>query len=335
MLSSAARVSVPSRLAWRVNRHAPSVFNYTGNAGRPSRRTFITTTIQSASNGFLDLALALPYSELIPPYSATIILTTVASRLLLTVPFSIWAKRRQWILEDVVVPQLRAEMPAVRKSALQDMKTDRFRGNEDEARMELGKRAKQKLDRRRRELTSSHGCSPVMTMLLPAISQLPLFVGFSMMLNNLSKTPTVFDSESFLTLTSLAHSDPTLTLPIVIGLISFANTESSRWFISAEAAKREAQVQEWTDKRRSKGETVIQPKKIIQTTLRIYSVARILISALFPGSVQLYWATSAAFGLVQTWALDFWDLRRLRPLSTTASPPSEAVRPKSAGKRTS
>ena len=56
-------------------------------------------------------------------------------------------------------------------------------------------------------------------MLIPAVSQLPLFVGFSVMLNNLSRHPTVFDSESFLTLTSLAHADPTVTLPIVIGLL--------------------------------------------------------------------------------------------------------------------
>lgn len=120
-------------------------------------------------------------------------------------------------------------------------------------------------------------------MLIPAISQLPLFVGTTMMLNNLSRAPSVFDSESFLTLTSLANADPTVTLPIVIGLISYANAESSRWFVSPQAAEREAQVEEWTKKKRAKGETVLQPRKILQTTLRIYSVARILVSAVFPG----------------------------------------------------
>lgn len=187
----------------------------------------------------------------------------------------------------------------------------------------------------------------MMTMLIPAVSQLPLFVGFSVMLNRLSQYPTVFDSESFLTLTSLAHADPTLTLPIVIGLLSLANTESSRWFISEAALQREARVKEWADKRRAKGETVLEPKKIIQSTLRLYSIARILISALFPGvssdyasadfvvfiiriqSVQLYWATSAAFGLVQTWTLDFWDARRIRPSSPSkASPATTTAKPK-------
>jgi len=103
----------------------------------------MASTIQTVSDGFLDLALALPYSETMPAYSATIILTTVLTRLILTVPSSIWAKRRQWILEDVVVPKLREEMPAFRKQALQDMKRENFRGNEGVARTELGKRAKQ------------------------------------------------------------------------------------------------------------------------------------------------------------------------------------------------
>lgn len=46
--------------------------------------------IQRASDGFLDLALAIPFPESIPPYSGTIILLTVVSRLVWTLPFSIW-----------------------------------------------------------------------------------------------------------------------------------------------------------------------------------------------------------------------------------------------------
>ena len=56
----------------------------------PHRRTFISSTIQSLSDGFLDLAIALPYPPGWPPYSCTIILVTVVTRLALTVPFSVW-----------------------------------------------------------------------------------------------------------------------------------------------------------------------------------------------------------------------------------------------------
>jgi inner membrane protein COX18 len=41
-------------------------------------------------DGFLDLAVALPWPTSFPPYSSTIILLTVVSRLALTVPFSVW-----------------------------------------------------------------------------------------------------------------------------------------------------------------------------------------------------------------------------------------------------
>ena len=174
-------------------------------------------------------------------------------------------------------------------------------------------------------------------MLIPMVSQLPLFVGTSMLFSRLSQHPTVFDSESFLTLTSLSHSDPTLTLPIVLGLITLANVESSRFFMSAEALERERKVSQWTAEKRAKGHTVLEPKKIIQSSMRLFSIGRILIAAMVPGvcerhcfsmklqtamkgllyilvqqSVQLYWLTSATFGLLQTWVLDYWDSRRPR-----------------------
>lgn len=168
-------------------------------------------------------------------------------------------------------------------------------------------------------------------MLIPPITQLPLFVGFSMMLGRASAPPTVLDSESFLTLTSLSHGDPTGTLPVVLGIITFANVDASRWFMTAEARAREQQAAEYTAKRRAAGETVVEPRKIFQTALRVASVGRILIALLVPGvrgrvlavwlllivsqSIQLYWVTSAAFGLLQTWALDWWDLRRRRARS--------------------
>ena len=59
--------------------------------GKP--RAFTTDVIQQASEGFLDLALAIPFPEYIPPYSGTIILLTIASRAIFTLPFSIWVSQ--------------------------------------------------------------------------------------------------------------------------------------------------------------------------------------------------------------------------------------------------
>lgn len=55
---------------------------------RLARRHF-TSGLQ---NGFLDLALALPLPPDWPTYSSAIILTTVAGRALLTLPFSVWVR---------------------------------------------------------------------------------------------------------------------------------------------------------------------------------------------------------------------------------------------------
>ena len=61
-------------------------FPLRGTVALPGKRQFTS----SIYDGFLDLATALPWPSSFPPYSATIILLTVASRLALTVPFSVW-----------------------------------------------------------------------------------------------------------------------------------------------------------------------------------------------------------------------------------------------------
>lgn len=165
------------------------------------------------------------------------------------------------------------------------------------------------------------------------------------MLSNASRYPTVFDSESFLTLTSLSHPDPTATLPIVLGLITLANVETAHWFLSSDALKRQQKVAEWTAEKRAKGETVLEPGKIIQSSMRALAVGRILIAAVIPGvsilpsllytqssktitqSVELYWVTSAAFGLIQTWVLDYvFALKTRRYLRQNDSSSSSTVK---------
>lgn len=143
-----------------ATRHAPRIQHsaWLGHRGPGKSRTLVTEAIQQASDGFLDLALAIPFPESIPPYSGTIILLTVASRLFLTVPFSIWvrvctalshalltglqAKKRQWRTEEVVVPQLMKERPAILQKVHQKMRQDGFRGTKEEAQVEYAKRAK-------------------------------------------------------------------------------------------------------------------------------------------------------------------------------------------------
>lgn len=140
------------------------------------------------------------------------------------------------------------------------------------------------LTAKRKGLFKLHKCSPLPSILIPPLSQLPFFVGFTIVLNQLSQSPTPFDSESFLTLTSLAHPDPTMTLPIVLGFLTMANVESGSWVMNA--AEREQQrlsEAEEVNRLAAGGKVRVQPRKIIKTALRGLSIIRIVVAALTPG----------------------------------------------------
>jgi len=139
------------------------------------------------------------------------------------------------------------------------------------------------LTSRKKQLFAQYRCRPEVTMLIPPITQLPVFVGFSVLLSYLSQAPTPFDSESFFTLSTLTHADPTGTLPIALGFITLANVESSRWFMTEAQLQREKQVQRWKEERVGKGETVLEPQKIIKSVLRVVSIGRIFVASMVPG----------------------------------------------------
>ncbi|KDQ64575.1 hypothetical protein JAAARDRAFT_117940 [Jaapia argillacea MUCL 33604] len=309
-----------------------SALNNGSHAGARSQRTLFTSTIQSLSNEFLDLAIALPFPASWPAYSSTIILVTIVSRLVLTVPFSIWAKKRQWRAEELVIPHLQELQPKVAQAVYNEMKKAGIRGPKEKLQAYHSHKVKQLLSTRRKQLYSEHHCSPITTMAIPVATQLPLFAATSLVLSNISHAPTPLDSESFLTLTSLAHADPTATLPIALGLITLANVDASRWFISEEKREQQLKVEKQDEAKRARGELVLKPMKMVQSGLRILAVGRILVGALVPGGVVIYWVTSAAFGLIQSWVFDFWEYRRdksrraLKSQSESASPTSPSVK---------
>lgn len=106
-----------------------------------TRRTFVSSAVDSVADGFLDLATALPLPSAFPPYSTTIILVTVVSRLVFTLPFSLWvrmftlngkfmlrillqAQQRRWRLQDVVTPALKKMVPKVQAEVIEDIKKE-------------------------------------------------------------------------------------------------------------------------------------------------------------------------------------------------------------------
>lgn len=125
-------------------------------------------------------------------------------------------------------------------------------------------------------------------MIIPAVTQLPLFVLSTIFFSNLAVRPTPLESEAFLTLTSLARPDPTAALPIALGLTTYANVETAHWFVGEERAAKDAKRQEAKealDKKKLEEGVPVLPttKDLIQGGLRTFSVARIVFGVMVDG----------------------------------------------------
>lgn len=144
---------------------------------------------------------------------------------------------------------------------------------------------KPKVRRRLDELLKQEKCSRWPTMLAPAAVQLPLFLGGSLLFRFLAERPTPLDGESFLTLLSLARPDPTACLPIALGLITLANVESAQWFVRNEKWTEEEAAKQLREKTQlsEKGHVTVPVKEVVQGSLRVASVIRIVIGAMVDG----------------------------------------------------
>lgn len=121
-------------------------------------------------------------------------------------------------------------------------------------------------------------------MAFPALAQLPFFFGITIGLRDIAQMPnTPFDSEAFLTLTTLAHPDPTMVLPIVLGLVTMANVETSNLLMTATQRARLEQMEKKREAAKQAGKTMFVPGAIIKDVLRGLSVVRILVASVVPG----------------------------------------------------
>jgi mitochondrial inner membrane protein COX18 len=117
-----------------------------------------------------------------------------------------------------------------------------------------------------------------------------------MLFSHLARNPaSCFDSESFLTLTTLVHPDETFTLPVVLGLLTMANVEASTWVLTpaekAKLAENEAKRREMS---RNDGLRRFNPQSILKSTMRGLAVARIGLGAVAPGVSSLVFSRSVS-----------------------------------------
>lgn len=140
-----------------------------------------------------------------------------------------------------------------------------------------------------KELEKTHKCSTLPTTLIPALAQMPPFMIMTIMFARIAADPTSpFDSETFLTLITLNHPDPTFTLPVILGLVTMANVESSSWFMNAteKAALKENQEKraEMVAKSQDRWSMVkLNLVNNLKDSMRVLSVLRIGLASIAPG----------------------------------------------------
>ncbi|KAK0230908.1 60Kd inner membrane protein-domain-containing protein [Armillaria fumosa] len=274
--------------------------------------------LSSVANSFLDLATAIPYPTSFPPYSSTIILVTVLTRIAL-LPIATWGNNRMLRYQQLVLPEVEKRKPYIWQEELLKMRKEGFRGDKEETRKALSKRIQPIFKGLEKQLCKVYRCQKIPTMVVPPFSQMAVFFPMSIFFGGVAADPfSGFDAESFMTLASLSRPDETLTIPILVGLITMANVESSTWFMTATEKQAVAQREQRRKDAAAKGVHHITPANGIKQALRVVSVLRIVFAAQVSGAIALYWATSSLCGLFQTWFMESLRRRKLGP-----SPPND------------
>ncbi|KIY49294.1 hypothetical protein FISHEDRAFT_26568, partial [Fistulina hepatica ATCC 64428] len=176
----------------------------------------------------------------------------------------------------------------------------------------------------REKIIAKYHCSPGVAMFASPAIQLPVFAFTSVMLTRLSTAESPFATESLGSLSeatgmlaSLAAPDASMILPVLVGMLTMANIETSTWVMNAAEREHERKLKVYnTRKRQLAGEHAVSLRDLIKPTLRCWSVLRMALAALAPGSVVVYWAAHTVLVLLQNFILSRSNvqIRRQQPL---------------------
>ncbi|KAF8681126.1 60Kd inner membrane protein [Rhizoctonia solani] len=268
--------------------------------------------------GHIISSLPLPAS--VPPYSCAIIGITLALRMGITLPMALWSRARAFRREHLVGPALKAWREKAKVEVGKAFARDRK--PYEEYKEEMGRLQVAKI----KELNKIHRCSPIPTMILPFAVHAPLFIMATASFRHaalMSYAPVnPLASESFLTLPSLAQVDPTGVLPIAIGLIMFSNIELGRLSRPAKTTPKPVPTGSSSNPTEEKA-LMEQPRMSaiisgLENGLRGVSILFIWIAMQAPGSVVLYWLTSASYTFIER--LCFINLGKRKPLEPVSQP---------------
>ncbi|CDZ97385.1 Inner membrane protein translocase involved in respiratory chain assembly [Phaffia rhodozyma] len=265
-----------------------------------------------------------PFPSPLPPYSTTIIVSCIALRFLITVPVSVWARRREAKLKEKAMPML---MHFRDKARLEVVPGCRKEGYSHEQYLTF---VKERISAESKRLINVFNCHPLPTVLVPILVQFPLFLTLVYITRSATMSPTPLLYEhlpSFLGATPLVEPDSTGTLPIAVGLTLFANVEIMRL-----ARKERDALNPFHVEKPNLVETIKVPKKggvegeteeierltkkgwtdqLWSNVMRAGALALVPISIFAPVAMQVYFLTTYLFTISQTLIFQRIDRARL------------------------
>lgn len=157
------------------------------------------------------------------------------------------------------------------------------------------------MQQKRKELMKKHNASPGLTTTLPALTQLPIFFGLSAFFARLSYAPyaDLLDTEAVFTLSSITHADPTATIPILLGFITLANTESAHWFMPDRVKAADERDRKRVAEAVARKEFAVPAlNRLMRPAMRIGAIVRIVVAMVAPGVSFITLSTSLPCGLI-------------------------------------
>ena len=225
------------------------------------------------------------------PWWATIALTTIGLRTLLTVPLSIYSAH-----VIARVQNLKPEIDKLSKELKREvaMAVKQYDWDEKMARKQYNRNMKRLI----RELYIKHNCHPLKSSFV-MLTQIPLWISMSLALRNMCGAfkiqgivlPTLtpdLGSGGMLWFSNLLLPDATLILPLITGLSFLAIIEMNN-----------LQRAETTRFRRA-----------LTNVFRVLSVVMVPVAATLPSCMSWYWACSVVFGLGQNVFMMLPSVRR-------------------------
>ncbi|KAI8368036.1 60Kd inner membrane protein-domain-containing protein [Blakeslea trispora] len=272
----------------RSSTHVYRSSSFTSDQPKPFSASLITaTSIDTHLDSTLPAILATNETILHTihdslPWWATIVSSTILLRSCLTLPIAVYQQQSLGKMIQLA-PMVQSWGETLKQQVGKESTRQGWSYLEYQA--QLQKQYRQKVN----QIYAHYGCSRWKLLLLPYV-QIPLFISMSLTLRHMAAMPLPYwgqtsaqpvpglSEEGLAWFTDLTMSDPTLTIPVLIGAGNLLNVELNAWYAR---------------------KAMTFKQKVMTNIMRVVSIAFVPIAAQTPMAIGLYWLSSAWYSVIQ------------------------------------